>query len=57
MNETTGVLASHLSYTHNFAILLYMPILFICNSIIALLLLQLVIPCYLLFHIGLLLLA
>lgn len=53
VNEITGVSASHLSYTHNFAILLYMPIWFICISIIALLLLQLVIPCYLLFHIGL----
>ena len=53
VNEITGVSASHLSYTHNFAILLYLPIWFVCISILALLLLQIVIPCYLLFHIGL----
>lgn len=53
VNEITGVSASHLSYTHNFAILLYLPIWFVCISILALLLLQLVIPCYLIFHIGL----
>lgn len=53
VNEITGVSASHLSYTHNFAILLYLPIWFVCISILALLLLQLVIPCYLFFHIGL----
>lgn len=39
VNEITGVSASHLSYTHNFAILLYLPIWFVCISILALLLL------------------
>ncbi|WP_258406026.1 hypothetical protein [Shewanella acanthi] len=53
VNEITGVSASHLSYTHNFAILLYLPIWFVGISIIALLLLQLFIPGYLFFHVCL----
>ncbi|MFY8273771.1 hypothetical protein AAEU32_06560 [Pseudoalteromonas sp. SSDWG2] len=48
VNEVTSVAASHFNYTHNFAILLYLPSWMLALSIIALLLLQLVIPFYIL---------
>lgn len=47
VNEVVGVSASHLSYTHNLAILLYMPAWFVMVSAIVLLALQLIIPIYL----------
>ncbi|WP_105265512.1 hypothetical protein [Pseudoalteromonas sp. T1lg76] len=48
VNEVTGVAASHFDYTHNFAILLYLPSWMLALSVIALLLLQLVLPLYIL---------
>ncbi|OUS50166.1 hypothetical protein BM607_019445 [Shewanella sp. SACH] len=47
VNEVVGVSASHLDYTHNLAILLYMPAWFLMVSAIVLLALQLIIPIYL----------
>ena len=49
VNEVVGVSSSHFSYTHNFAILLYLPAWTLAISIIALLLLQIFVPFYL-FH-------
>ncbi|WP_462157072.1 hypothetical protein [Pseudoalteromonas sp. GB56] len=48
VNEVTSVAASHFDYTHNFAILLYLPSWMLALSVIALLLLQLVLPLYVL---------
>jgi len=48
INDITGVNADHLSYTHNFAILLYLPIWIIGFTFIALLFLQITLPLYLL---------
>ncbi|WP_105188030.1 hypothetical protein [Pseudoalteromonas sp. T1lg48] len=48
VNEVTGVAASHFNYTHNFAILLYLPSWILALSVIALLLLQLMLPFYIL---------
>lgn len=47
VNEVVGVSSSHFSYTHNFAILLYLPAWTLAISIIALLLLQIFVPFYL----------
>lgn len=47
VNEVVGVSASDLNYTHNLAILLYMPAWFLMVSAIVLLALQLIIPVYL----------
>ncbi|MCL1091397.1 hypothetical protein L2744_17660 [Shewanella profunda] len=47
VNEVVGVSASDLDYTHNLAILLYMPAWFLMVSAIVLLALQLIIPIYL----------
>ena len=47
VNEVVGVSSSHFSYTHNFAILLYLPAWTLAISIIALLLLQVFVPFYL----------
>lgn len=47
VNEVVGVSASDLDYTHNLAILLYMPAWFLMVSAIVLLALQLIIPVYL----------
>ncbi|MEO2267797.1 hypothetical protein V1358_10825 [Pseudoalteromonas sp. YIC-656] len=49
VNEVTGVDAQHFDYTHNFAILLFLPSWMLLLSVIALLLLQLVLPLYVLF--------
>ncbi|MCL1096014.1 hypothetical protein [Shewanella kaireitica] len=47
VNEVVGVSSSHFSYTHNFAILLYLPAWTLAISVIALLLLQIFVPFYL----------
>ncbi|ACJ29268.1 Conserved hypothetical protein [Shewanella piezotolerans WP3] len=47
VNEVVGVSSSHFSYTHNFAILLYLPAWTLAISIIALLVLQVFVPFYL----------
>ena len=47
VNEVVWVSASDLNYTHNLAILLYMPAWFLMVSAIVLLALQLIIPIYL----------
>ena len=47
INEITGVSAAQLPYSHNFAILLYLPLWLIGFTIIALLLLQMFLPFYL----------
>ncbi len=47
VNEVVGVSSNHFSYTHNFAILLYLPAWTLAISIIALLLLQIFVPFYL----------
>ena len=47
VNEVVGVPANHLDYTHNLAILLYMPVWFVVVSALFLLALQLIIPLYL----------
>ena len=47
VNEVIGVSASDLNYTHNLAILLYMPAWFLMVSAVVLLALQLIIPAYL----------
>lgn len=47
VNEVVGVSSSHFSYTHNFAILLYLPAWTLAISIIALLVLQIFVPFYL----------
>lgn len=46
VNEVVGVSASHLDYTHNLAILLYMPAWFVMVSAIVLMMVQAVIPFY-----------
>jgi hypothetical protein len=46
VNEVVGVSASHLDYTHNFAILLYLPAWFVVMSGLVLLAMQLIIPLY-----------
>lgn len=48
VNEITSVAASHFNYTHNFAILLYLPSWMLGLSVVALLLLQLMLPVYIL---------
>lgn len=53
VNEVTGVSAAHFNYTHNFALLLELPVWMVITSSIALLLLQMLLPIYL---VGLLLL-
>ncbi|NRA85038.1 MAG: hypothetical protein HRU22_15110 [Gammaproteobacteria bacterium] len=47
INEITGVSAAQLPYSHNFAILLYLPLWLIGFTIIALLLVQMILPFYL----------
>lgn len=47
VNEVVGVSASHFNYTHNFAILLFLPSWALAMSIIALLVLQIIAPIYL----------
>ena len=49
VNEVVGVSSLHLSYTHNFAILLYLPAWGIAVSATALLILQVIVPVYLIF--------
>lgn len=46
VNEIVGVPASHFSYTHNFAILLFLPAWVIAISAIALLMAQIIVPFY-----------
>ena len=46
VNEVTQVSAEHFNYTHNFAILLYLPVWMLSISLIILLLLQLILPGY-----------
>lgn len=53
VNEVVGVATTHFSYTHNFAILLYLPAWIIAMTALAILLLQVAVPFYL---VGLLLL-
>ncbi|EDQ02265.1 hypothetical protein [Shewanella benthica] len=53
VNEVVGVSTEHFSYTHNFAILLYLPAWIIVMTALAILMLQVAVPFYLL---GLLLL-
>ena len=48
VNEVVTVSASHFTYTHNFSILLYLPIWILGISFIVLLLMQLLMPLYLL---------
>ncbi|QQX78280.1 hypothetical protein JK628_11695 [Shewanella sp. KX20019] len=48
VNEVVGVSSSHFNYTHNFAILLFLPSWALAVSIVALLLLQIIAPIYLL---------
>ncbi|WP_394204211.1 hypothetical protein [Shewanella waksmanii] len=47
VNDVVGVPASHLSYTHNMAILLYIPAWFVIISALAILFAQLIVPFYL----------
>jgi hypothetical protein len=53
VNEVVGVSASHLDYTHNFALLLYIPAWFVVVTAIVLLAMQILIPCYYLVSIAL----
>lgn len=53
VNEVVGVATTHFSYTHNFAILLYLPAWIIAMTALAILLLQVAVPFYL---VGLLML-
>jgi hypothetical protein len=46
VNEVVGVSARHLDYTHNFAILLYLPAWFVVMSGLVLLAMQIIIPLY-----------
>ncbi|QBF83124.1 hypothetical protein EXU30_10775 [Shewanella maritima] len=46
VNEVVGVSASHFNYTHNFAILLYIPKWIIITSCFALILMQMLLPVY-----------
>ena len=48
VNEVVGVSASHLNYTHNFALLLYIPAWFVVMTALVLLAMQIIIPFYLL---------
>jgi hypothetical protein len=48
VNEVTQVSAEHFNYTHNFAILLYLPVWMLSISLAILLLLQLLLPAYIL---------
>ncbi|MCF6434823.1 hypothetical protein [Pseudoalteromonas sp. MMG022] len=48
VNDITGVSADHLPYTHNFAVLLSVPIWFVITSLVVLLLIQFSIPVYIL---------
>ncbi|RTR38755.1 hypothetical protein EKG38_11355 [Shewanella canadensis] len=47
VNEVVGVSTQHFSYTHNFAILLYLPAWVIAMTALAILLLQIAVPFYL----------
>lgn len=47
VNEVTGVSATHFNYTHNFALLLILPVWMISISLAALLLFQIIMPFYL----------
>ncbi|WP_064791343.1 hypothetical protein [Shewanella woodyi] len=49
VNEVVGVSTTHFSYTHNFAILLYLPAWVIAMTALAILLLQIAVPIYLVF--------
>ncbi|MBW8186610.1 hypothetical protein [Shewanella nanhaiensis] len=49
VNEVVGVSSTHFSYTHNFAILLYLPAWVIAMTALAILLLQIAVPIYLVF--------
>lgn len=53
VNEVTGVSTTHFNYTHNFALLLELPTWIVIISCIALLLLQMLLPVYI---VGLILL-
>ncbi|MCG9696657.1 hypothetical protein [Shewanella sp. Isolate11] len=46
VNEIVGVPASHFTYTHNFAILLFLPAWFVVISAIGLLIAQIIVPFY-----------
>lgn len=48
VNEVVGVSTEHFSYTHNFAILLYLPAWIIVMTALAILMLQVAVPFYLL---------
>ena len=48
VNELTGVSATHLPYSHNFALMLSIPTLFFLTTTLALLVLQVLTPVYLL---------
>ncbi|AQS36081.1 hypothetical protein Sps_00889 [Shewanella psychrophila] len=47
VNEVVGVSTEHFSYTHNFAILLYLPAWIIVMTALAILMLQVAVPFYL----------
>lgn len=49
VNDITGVSSDHFPYTHNLSVLLSLPTWFITTSVAALLLLQLLMPIYLIF--------
>jgi hypothetical protein len=53
VNEVVGVSASHLDYTHNFALLLYIPAWFVVMTALALLAMQILIPAYFLLSVVL----
>ncbi|WP_158678101.1 hypothetical protein [Pseudoalteromonas sp. T1lg23B] len=48
VNDITGVSADNLPYTHNFAVLLSIPIWFVITSLVVLLIIQFSIPVYIL---------
>ncbi|MBD1584385.1 hypothetical protein [Pseudoalteromonas sp. S16_S37] len=48
VNDITGVSADNLPYTHNFAVLLSVPVWFFITSLVVLLIIQFAIPIYLL---------
>ncbi|MDF0535830.1 hypothetical protein PY479_16295 [Shewanella sp. A32] len=53
VNDVTGVPSTHFNYTHNFTLLLELPIWAVVISAIVLLVMQLIIPFYLLLLLGL----
>ena len=48
VNEVSGVAANHLPYTHNFVILMYLPVWIIGFTLVGLLILQVLSPIYIL---------